>query len=44
MNFVRAVQASENKKFLSKDYADIANHEKFQDIMQVRYGLNLFES
>lgn len=37
-DFVRAVQASENKNILSKDYADIANHEIPRYYMQVRYG------
>lgn len=37
-DFVKAVQASENKNILSKDYADIANHEIPRYYMQVRYG------
>lgn len=37
-DFIRAVQASENKNILSKDYADIANHEIPRYYMQVRYG------
>lgn len=37
-DFVNAVQASENKNILSKNYADIANHEIPRYFMQVRYG------
>lgn len=37
-DFVKAVQASENKNILSKDYANIANHEIPRYYMQVRYG------
>lgn len=37
-DFVKAVQASESKNILSKDYADIANHEIPRYYMQVRYG------
>lgn len=37
-DFVKAVQASENKNILSKEYADIANHEIPRYYMQVRYG------
>jgi len=37
-DFVKAVQASENKNILSKNYADIANHEIPRYYMQVRYG------
>ena len=37
-DFVKAVQKSENKNILSKDYADIANHEIPRYYMQVRYG------
>ena len=38
MDFVRAVQASEKKNILSKNYKDIANHEIPRYYMQVRYG------
>lgn len=38
VDFVKAVQASENKNILSKDYKDIANHEIPRYYMQVRYG------
>lgn len=37
-DFVNAVKASENKNILSKNYADIANHEIPRYFMQVRYG------
>jgi hypothetical protein len=37
-DFVRAVQASEKKNILSKDYNNIANHEIPRYYMQVRYG------
>lgn len=37
-DFVQAVQASENKNILSKNYADIDNHEIPRYYMQVRYG------
>lgn len=37
-DFIKAVQASENKNILSKDYADIANYEIPRYYMQVRYG------
>ena len=37
-DFVKTVQASENKNILSKKYADIANHEIPRYYMQVRYG------
>lgn len=37
-DFVKAVQASENKNILSKEYSDIANHEIPRYYMQVRYG------
>jgi hypothetical protein len=37
-DFVKAVQASENKNILSKDYKNIANHEIPRYYMQVRYG------
>ena len=38
IDFVKAVQASENKNILSKDYIDIANHEIPRYYMQIRYG------
>lgn len=37
-DFVSAVQASENKNILSKNYDEIANHEIPRYYMQVRYG------
>lgn len=37
-DFIKAVQASENKNILSKEYVDIANHEIPRYYMQVRYG------
>lgn len=37
-DFVSAVQASENKNILSKNYNEIANHEIPRYYMQVRYG------
>lgn len=37
-DFVKAVQASEKKNILSKDYNNIANHEILRYYMQVRYG------
>ncbi len=37
-DFIEAVQASETKNILSKNYADIANHEISRYYMQVRYG------
>lgn len=37
-DFIKAVQASENKNILSKNYSDIANHEIPRYYMQVRYG------
>jgi hypothetical protein len=37
-DFVRAVQSSESKNILTKNYAQIANHEIPRYYMQVRYG------
>lgn len=37
-DFIKAVQASENKNILSKKYEDLANHEIPRYYMQVRYG------
>ncbi len=37
-DFIKAVQASENKNILSREYSDIANHEIPRYYMQVRYG------
>jgi hypothetical protein len=37
-DFVSAVQASEKKNILSKDYANISNYEIPRYFMQVRYG------
>lgn len=37
-DFVQAVQASENKNILSKDYVNLANYEIPRYYMQVRYG------
>jgi hypothetical protein len=37
-DFVKAVQSSENKNILSKNYGQIANHEIPRYYMQVRYG------
>lgn len=37
-DFIKAVQASENKNILSKDYCQIENHEIPRYYMQVRYG------
>ena len=37
-DFVKAVQKSENKNILSKEYSEIANHELPRYYMQVRYG------
>lgn len=37
-DFIKAVQASENKNILSKNYAQLENHEIPRYYMQVRYG------
>ena len=37
-DFIKAVQASENKNILSKEYKSIANYEIPRYYMQVRYG------
>ena len=37
-DFIKAVQASENKNILSKNYDQIENHEIPRYYMQVRYG------
>ena len=37
-DFVKAVQASESKNILSKNYSEILNHEIPRYYMQVRYG------
>ena len=40
-DFALAVQASENKNILSKDYNQIANKEIIRYYMQVRYSLRI---